>query len=70
MKIKWNVGNPPKEEEEYLVTTIHGHLYVAEWTNIGIFAENEDDWHWRSNNMYLNVVAWMPLPEPYIVRLL
>lgn len=65
MRVKWNTGNPPKEEEEYLVTTTSGNLYVAEWTNTEIFSGGADAWHWVSDSMFLKVVAWMPLPEPY-----
>ena len=67
MRIKWHTGKPPNEEEEYLVTTTNGHLYIAEWADTSIIGGNKfrDDWHWVSDSMYLKVAAWMPLPEPY-----
>lgn len=65
MRVKWNTGNPPEEEEEYLVTTAGGNLYVADWVNTEIFGGGAGVWHWVSDSMFLKVMAWMPLPEPY-----
>lgn len=65
MRIKWNTGNPPDVEEEYLVTTASGNLYVAEWTNTEFFDGSANAWRWVSDCMFLKVAAWMPLPEPY-----
>ena len=67
MKIKWHTENPPLVEEEYLVTSTSGNLYIAEWTDTGYFGGHKlrTDWRWVSDNMYMKVAAWMPLPEPY-----
>lgn len=61
MKIKWHTDNPPPIEREYLVTSTRGSLFIASWT-CGMFT---DDWYWVSDNMFLRVAAWAPLPEPY-----
>lgn len=60
----------PEESDDYLCSygTLTGHfvgidIYEAEKKEFGFYSNNErgeEDWH-----PVTNVVAWMPLPEPY-----
>lgn len=44
--------NPPKENKSYIVTTSKGNVGVASYnTDLG----------WT----FCNIIAWMPLPEPF-----
>jgi hypothetical protein len=52
----------PKEQDCYLVTTKwkgshSGNVYIE--TNMAVFREKPKEWDCR------DVIAWMPLPEPY-----
>ena len=52
----------PQESGPYLVTS-------SEWYRVGI-AEYSTDHRWREEDGWatVKVVAWMPLPEPYMAR--
>ena len=67
-KSKWIPVNKqlPKESGKYLVTFGGTHLVGIDFYSIEedakkIFEEPEENIGWRSHN----VVAWVPLPEPY-----
>ena len=60
----------PKEiYDSYWVCTDSGHQCECRWTNINPFWANlTTAWHWNIFDIpqYSQVVAWMPLPEPYM----
>lgn len=60
----------PKEiYDSYWVCTDSGHQCECRWTNINPFWANlTTAWHWNIFDIpqYSTVVAWMPLPEPYM----
>ena len=65
MRIGWKTDNPPCEEDYYLVQYKGGSMDVAYWTNTNpICTDFKTTWHWRCAQ-YCEVVAWLPLPEPY-----
>jgi len=66
MRIAWYTEDPPKEEEEYLVTYSHGAMDVCKWTDASYFGghKSKTNWHWV-HAQYCEVIAWMPLPAPY-----
>lgn len=49
----------PEEDGEYLVTDVSGG--VATVTETYFITDCDGDGHWGA----LDVIAWMPLPEPY-----
>ena len=60
--------NPPEGGKEYLIQTDTGYMCTCRWTNVNHFwTDLTTDWHWHIMDIpqYSNVVAWMPLPEPY-----
>lgn len=66
MKHEWMTNNPPEEICKYLVTDDCGCLQIATWTNEFYLGHKViGHWHWE-RQQYTNVVAWMPLPHPYI----
>lgn len=66
MRIGWRTDNPPDEKEEYLVQVEDAYMVVGVWTNVNpIWTDLTTDWHWSHIPQYSNVIAWMPLPEPY-----
>ena len=50
-------------EEKYLVCTDKGNIYVANW-----YATADGEPFWYGKCRGANIVAWMPLPEPYEVK--
>lgn len=66
--LNWDKATyPPEVEDQYLVTTTRGRLMIARWTNIYWFGHAvESDWHWELETPYDEVLAWMPLPNPYV----
>ena len=71
MKLKWNPKyvSPPKEESKYLITDQYGNIDIAHWHDrnyLGEYGKGEFRWY---AGQYQEVVAWMPLPEPYDTRL-
>ena len=65
MRIGWRTDNPPEEKGDYLVTYKSGDMDIARWTNDSFFWQGKTTiWHWVCAQ-YCEVVAWMPLPEPY-----
>lgn len=69
--IKWHLlseDKPPETNSSYLITDNYGGLQMASWTNAAYFTINETtDWHWVGLQQYTKVIAWMPLPEPYLI---
>ena len=66
MRIGWRTDKPPDEKEEYLVQVEDAYMVVGVWTDVNpIWTDLTTDWHWSRIPQYSNVVAWMPLPEPY-----
>ena len=63
------VSEKPKEEKKvYLVQLDSGGITFCRWTNENPFWKGvTTPWHWYSFDIPLHceVVAWMPLPEPY-----
>ena len=67
MRIAWHTEeDPPKETEYYLVTYTSGYMDICKWTDASYLGGHKykTDWHWITAQ-YCEVVAWMPLPEPY-----
>ena len=59
---------PEEEPNTYWVCTHNGCQCECRWTNVNPFWSYETtDWHWNTADIpqYTEVVAWMPLPEPY-----
>lgn len=53
---------PPKKYGRYLVTAFYGDyrgVFIATWI------KETARWHSEKYGGIVNVVAWMPLPEPY-----
>ena len=68
MRIKWNINNPPDEREYYLITNQYGRIMIGYWNNINPLGNEGFSFHWDvPGDPYSEVVAWMPLPEPYSV---
>lgn len=71
-KYKWTSCDKelPKEiYDSYWVCTDSGFQCECRWTNINPFWSNlTTAWHWNIFDIpqYSKVVAWMPLPEPYM----
>ena len=63
MRAKWNVGDPPQIEREYLITDTEGNLAICEWSNMWGDMPMRS-WFWKTGT-YQKVRAWMPLPKPY-----
>lgn len=60
---------PPNEEKSYWICTENGYQCQCRWTNVNhIFTYLTSDWHWHIMDLpqYDKVVAWMPLPLPYM----
>ena len=59
---------PPKHKKTYWICTDGGYQCECRWTNVNPFwTDLTTDWHWCIGDVpqYSEVVAWMPLPEPY-----
>ena len=60
---------PEPEKKRYWVCTDGGYQCQCRWTNINHFwTDLTTDWHWHIGDVpqYSKVVAWMPLPTPYM----
>lgn len=60
---------PEPEKKIYWVCTDDGYQCQCRWTNINHFwTDLTTDWHWHIGDVpqYSKVVAWMPLPTPYM----
>lgn len=60
---------PEPEKKRYWVCTDGGYQCQCRWTNINYFwTDLTTDWHWHIGDVpqYSKVVAWMPLPTPYM----
>jgi hypothetical protein len=60
--------NPPEEAKRYWICTDGGYQCQCRWTNVNYFLDGlTTDWKWHFMDIpqYSEVVAWMPLPEPY-----
>ena len=61
---------PEETEARYWVCTDGGYQCQCRWTN-DVFGLGEGDtWTWKIFDIpqYSKVIAWMPLPEPYVER--
>ena len=59
---------PQNEKKTYWVCTDTGYQCECRWTNVNHFwTDLITDWHWHIMDIprYTEVVAWMPLPEPW-----
>lgn len=59
---------PQEEKKTYWVCTDTGYQCECRWTNVNhLWTDLTTDWHWHIMDIprYTEVVAWMPLPEPY-----
>ena len=58
---------PKKEKKMYWVCTNTGNQCECRWTNNRFGIGESDEWGWCIFDIpqYQNVVAWMPLPDPY-----
>lgn len=60
---------PKEENKKYWICTDNGYQCECRWTNINEFWQHLTiDWHWHIADvpLYGKVVAWMPLPKPYV----
>lgn len=70
-RVKWisvKERLPEEKNEKYWICTDTGYQCECRWTNVNPFWSHlETDWHWNIVDIpqYSEVVAWMPLPEPY-----
>ena len=59
---------PEEVRTSYWICTDDGYQCQCRWTNVNPFwSDLTTDWHWNPYDFpqYSEVVAWMPLPEPY-----
>lgn len=59
---------PGEQPKCYWVCTDSGYQCECRWTNINHFwprLTTEWHWHFMDTPQYAEIVAWMPLPEPY-----
>ena len=59
---------PEEEDKRYWICTDCGYQCECRWTNLNHFWTHlTTDWHWHVMDIpqYNEVIAWMPLPEPY-----
>ena len=58
---------PEAERKSYWVCTDTGYQCECRWTNNRFGIGESDEWGWCIFDIpqYQNVVAWMPLPDPY-----
>ncbi len=63
---EWNpVGvKPPDRNEKYLITTQHGNIDIAYWSDTDVYGRSCGKYRWHTD-LYQEVRAWMPLPKPY-----
>lgn len=62
---------PEEENKRYWICTDAGYQCECRWTNVNhIWTNLTTDWHWHIMDVpqYSEVIAWMPLPEPYKVE--
>lgn len=52
----------PEGDKEVLVTSDWGFLYIAEYE---VFSDGVGRWSETVEGRFIDVTAWMPLPEPY-----
>ena len=52
----------PEGDKEVLVTSDWGFLYIAEYE---VFSDGVGRWSETVEWRFIDVTAWMPLPEPY-----
>jgi hypothetical protein len=60
--------NPPEEAKRYWICTDGGYQCQCRWTNVNYFWDGlTTDWKWHFMDIpqYSEVIAWMPLPEPW-----
>lgn len=56
----------PNQNERFLVQYEDGGIDVARCSDVNPFWTNlKTDWHWVGTVQFAEVVAWMPLPEPW-----
>ena len=53
----------PKKGEAVLITNKKGNVKHGQYR--GIYSRDREDWWLWKKNTIEDVVAWMPLPEPY-----
>lgn len=53
----------PKEYKEVLVCEANGVIEIAHWWGCKI--PDDGEVIWSSESGHVDVIAWMPLPEPY-----
>lgn len=59
---------PAPRAESYWVCTDGAYQHECRWTNINPFwTDRTTEWHWNlfDTPPHSEVIAWMPLPEPY-----
>ena len=59
---------PEEVRASYWICTDDGYQCQCRWTNVNPFwSDLTTDWHWNPYEAprYSEVVAWMPLPEPW-----
>ena len=52
----------PEKKEMVLITNNKGHVRCGQYQ--GVFDDKNYRWWWKHNTLE-EVLAWMPLPEPY-----
>lgn len=52
----------PEKKEIVLITNNKGHVRCGQYQ--GVFDDKNYRWWWKHNTLE-EVLAWMPLPEPY-----
>lgn len=62
---------PPKpegESENYLVTIQGLEVKVLSYVKTDWKGEENCHWEWMNKNCPWEIIAWMPLPEPYLEK--
>ena len=61
---------PEEKKAVYCVCNDYGNQFECRWTNVSPFSGRETDWHWNifDTPLYSKVIAWMPLPKPYVLE--
>lgn len=57
----------PEKGKVVLITNEKGNVRCGQYRGVWSFYEKPTEWVWRGNTVE-TVIAWMPLPKPYIDR--
>ena len=50
--------------DNFIVTDTKGKVYMA-FYNYGCLRHGKGEFYWRNTDHPVDVIAWMPMPEPY-----